>query len=328
MEAAGRPPIISKGVLLEDVIEVIAAKPLGITLDIFLERRRVGVERERIAVGATGAGERLARPVRHALTGPVPCRRNLSRPIRRIGAQGTLGAMGLVGMERVAIGCFRSDHFGIKEPHEVDGRQLAMGRQGLMACQQSGRLQSGTPAIRFVPTKAPQDRAKFAAQAGHASRRQAECCRRGLQQPAQAAAIHLHEGRGRRSVRCQRLGCRYPIIQTAMGWVAPAPTVETSKGPPHFGVTGWLAHIDMPSLILTALQPVPSGEGANRAVAVRMIECAGFGGAAEIRFARDPNRASLIDGMGKAIQPLTMLGDAVQVEYSAGETLRVLLEWT
>ncbi len=117
-------------------------------------------------------------------------------------------------------------------------------------------------------------------------------------------------------------------MQTAMGWVAPAPVVETAKGPPHFGTSGWLAHIDMPSLILTALEPVPAGEGANRAIAARMIECAGFGGAAELRFARDPTRASLIDGMCKPLHPLTMLGDAVQVEYSAGETVRVMLEWT
>jgi hypothetical protein len=116
-------------------------------------------------------------------------------------------------------------------------------------------------------------------------------------------------------------------MQTAIGWVSPVPVVETSKGPPHFGTSGWLAHIDMPSLILTGFQPAQAGEGANRAVAARMIECAGFGGAAELRFARDPSRASLIDGMGKALQPLTMLGDAVQVEYSAGETIRVLLEW-
>lgn len=116
-------------------------------------------------------------------------------------------------------------------------------------------------------------------------------------------------------------------MQTALGWVSPVPVVETSKGPPHFGTSGWLAHIDMPSLVLTSFQPVPPGEGANRAVAARFIECAGFGGASELRFARDPARASLIDGMGKSLQPLTMLGDAVQVEYSAGETIRVLLEW-
>jgi hypothetical protein len=116
-------------------------------------------------------------------------------------------------------------------------------------------------------------------------------------------------------------------MQTALGWVSPTPLVETSKGPPHFGVTGWLGHIDMPSLVLTSLKPATPGEGADRAVAARMMECSGYGGAAELRMARDPQRASLIDGMGRALQPLPMLSDAVQLEYSAGETLRVLLEW-
>lgn len=116
-------------------------------------------------------------------------------------------------------------------------------------------------------------------------------------------------------------------MQTAVGWVSPSPVIETSKGPPHFGPVGWLAHVDMPSLIITALQPAPAGEGMNRAISARMIETAGFGGAAELRMARDPSRASLIDGTGHALYPLTLSGDAVQLEYSAGDTLRVLLEW-
>jgi len=116
-------------------------------------------------------------------------------------------------------------------------------------------------------------------------------------------------------------------MQTAVGWVSPAPVVETEKGPPHFGTSGWLAHIDMPSLIVTALQPCDAASGANRAIAARFIECAGFGGAAELRFARDPSRASSIDGEGNVLSPLTMAGEAVQLEFSAGETLRVQLEW-
>jgi hypothetical protein len=116
-------------------------------------------------------------------------------------------------------------------------------------------------------------------------------------------------------------------MQTAVGWVSPAPTIETAKGPPHFGATGWLAHVDMPGLILTALKPAEPGENANRAVSARFIETAGFGGAAELRFARDPLRASLIDGNGHSLQPLAMTNDVVQVEYSANETIRVLVEW-
>lgn len=116
-------------------------------------------------------------------------------------------------------------------------------------------------------------------------------------------------------------------MQTAMGWVSPSPVVVTEKGPPAVGASSWLAHVDMPSLLVTCLRPCEPGEGASRAVAGTLVETAGFGGAAELRFARDPSRALLVDGTGKPLPPLTMTGDAIQLEYSAGETLRVKAEW-
>jgi hypothetical protein len=116
-------------------------------------------------------------------------------------------------------------------------------------------------------------------------------------------------------------------MQTAVGWVSPNPVVATEKGPPPAGATNWLAHVDMPSLILTNLRPCEASEGMNRAVAGQFLETSGFGGAAEIRFVRDPNQASLIDGMGQPLQPIAMNGDAIPVDYSAGETLRVKAEW-
>lgn len=116
-------------------------------------------------------------------------------------------------------------------------------------------------------------------------------------------------------------------MQTAVGWVSPSPVVFTEKGPPAVGSSSWLAHIDLPSLVLTNLKPCAPGEGASRAVAGSMVETAGFGGAADLRFARDPNRASLVDGNGKELQPLTMTGDAIALEFSAGEVLRVKADW-
>jgi hypothetical protein len=116
-------------------------------------------------------------------------------------------------------------------------------------------------------------------------------------------------------------------MQTALGWVSPAPVVVTEKGPPAVGASSWLAHVDMPSLVVTCLKPCEPGEGAARAVAGTLVETAGFGGAAELRFARDPSRAALVDGTGKTLQPLAMTGDAIQLEYSAGETFRVKAEW-
>jgi alpha-mannosidase len=142
-----------------------------------------------------------------------------------------------------------------------------------------------------------------------------------------ADVILIPEGEQARSFELLLATDRDVPMQTAVGWTSPTPLVETTKGPPHFGSSGWLAHIDMPSLILTALVPASAGENANRAVAARFIETAGFGGAAEVRFARDPFRASQIDGAGAVLQPLSLVNDAVQVEYSAGETIRVLVEW-
>src|SRR5262249_24801703 len=99
------------------------------------------------------------------------------------------------------------------------------------------------------------------------------------------------------------------------------------KGPPAAGTSHWLAHIDMPSLVLTALKPADAGEEMNRAVVGQFVECSGVGGRAELRFARDPARAGLGEGMGPPTPPLPLHSDAVPLEYSAGETLRVKVEW-
>lgn len=116
-------------------------------------------------------------------------------------------------------------------------------------------------------------------------------------------------------------------MQTAIGWVSPAPVVVTDKGPPPVGASGWLAHVDLPSLVLTSLRPADPGEGMNRAVVGQLVECAGFGGAAELRFARDPSSAALVDGTGAHLHTLGITGDAIPVDFSAGETFRVKAEW-
>jgi hypothetical protein len=116
--------------------------------------------------------------------------------------------------------------------------------------------------------------------------------------------------------------------QTAAGWVAPAPVVATDRGPPPVGPSGWLAHLDMPSLMMTDFRPVPSsGDGMTRAVAARFLETAGYGGAAELKFARDPARAFRVNGTGETDHELTLAGDAVPLDFSGGELLRVRAEW-
>ena len=118
----------------------------------------------------------------------------------------------------------------------------------------------------------------------------------------------------------------YPTA-TAVGWTSPAPVVATDRGPPPVGASGWLGHLDLPSLVLTSLRPVAAGEGMNRAVTARFIETAGFGGASDLRFAKDAARAGLIDGEGQLLNEITVAEGAVPMEFSAGEAFRVRVEW-
>jgi alpha-mannosidase len=142
-----------------------------------------------------------------------------------------------------------------------------------------------------------------------------------------ADVILIPEGeQGRQFELLLAMDREYPM-QTAAGWVAPTPVVMTEKGPPPVGPSGWLGHLDLPSLLLTDLRPADPGEGMVRAVAARFVECSGYGGSADLRFARDPARAVAIDGEGNPLQEVALVGGAVPLEFSAGETFRVKVEW-
>ena len=119
----------------------------------------------------------------------------------------------------------------------------------------------------------------------------------------------------------------YPM-QTASGWTTSAPVIRTDKGPPPNGTSGWLAHVDLPSVLMTSMRPVPAGEGMNRAVALRLMETAGFAGATDMRFARDPNRAFNLDGDGVPGAEIALNEGAIPTDFSANETFRVRAEWS
>lgn len=143
-----------------------------------------------------------------------------------------------------------------------------------------------------------------------------------------ADVILVPEGEQERAFEVLLSTDREVPMQTAAGWVSPAPVVRTEKGLPHIGASGWLAHVDLPSLIVTSLRPSAPGPGYNRAVTATLLETVGFGGASELRFARDPQGASQTDGTGRELQPLVMNGDAIPLEFSANETLTVKAEWS
>ena len=66
--------------------------------------------------------------------------------------------------------------------------------------------------------------------------------------------------------------------------------VPTDKGPPPVGSTGWLCHVDLPSLLMTSLKPVaPRAEGMSRDPA--------NAGAVAFKRAGDPNVGEFSDAV-------------------------------
>jgi hypothetical protein len=115
--------------------------------------------------------------------------------------------------------------------------------------------------------------------------------------------------------------------QTALGLSTPSTVVPTTKGPPHVGASGWLFHLDAPNLVMTSLRPGKPGEGASSAIVLRLLECTTFGGAAELRCARNPVRAVTLDAQGNALAELPVNGDAVSLDVLASDMLNVRVDF-
>jgi hypothetical protein len=115
----------------------------------------------------------------------------------------------------------------------------------------------------------------------------------------------------------------YPM-QTALGLATPAPVTATTQGPPHVGAEGWLFHLDVPNLLLTSLHPAL--EGAPGIVA-RLLEIGGFGGQAELRCVRDPQRALLLDALGRPQMDVSTQGDAVLLDVGRYDLVQLRIDF-
>ena len=114
-------------------------------------------------------------------------------------------------------------------------------------------------------------------------------------------------------------------IQTALGMVTPPVVIPVAKGPPHVGASGWLFHLDAPNLLLTTLRPGPEGQDS---ITARMLECSLHGGPAELRCARNPKRAVLVDARGETLLETTVNGDAAQFEAGPGDLIHLRVDFT
>src|SRR5262249_54835385 len=121
----------------------------------------------------------------------------------------------------------------------------------------------------------------------------------------------------------------YPM-QTALGLVTPAPVIATTQGPPHVGAEGWLFHLDAPNLLLTNLRPALTSEGRGEGTAIlaRLVEIGGFGGQAELRCVRDPQRAVLLDALGTPQMNVSTQGDAVLLDVARHDLVQLRVDFS
>jgi hypothetical protein len=119
---------------------------------------------------------------------------------------------------------------------------------------------------------------------------------------------------------------------TAWGLASPLAVVPTTKGPPHVGASGWLFHLDLPSLLLTKLLPgaresTAAAQGEPRdAVVAQLLECAGFPAHAELRCVRNPKRAAILNGLGQFGMTCHVQDDLALIDVASHDWVQVQVE--
>lgn len=119
----------------------------------------------------------------------------------------------------------------------------------------------------------------------------------------------------------------YPA-QTALGLASPPTIIPVEKGPPHSGPSGWLFHLDAPNIVVTSFRPVNAPEDSNAAFVATMIESTTYSTSAELRCVRNPSRAAQLDAAGQATMEYPINGDAVSLEVTGNDLVRVQVEFT
>jgi hypothetical protein len=112
-------------------------------------------------------------------------------------------------------------------------------------------------------------------------------------------------------------------MQTALGLASPASVVETSKGPPHVGASGWLFHLDAPNVVLSTLRPAEGD-----AILLTLLETANHYGPAVLRCVRDPVQANVTDLAGNELYEANREGDAVHLDLNACDLMRLKVRFS
>lgn len=128
----------------------------------------------------------------------------------------------------------------------------------------------------------------------------------------------------------------YPL-KASSDYFTPPIMVPTSGHLPAFGSQGWFFHIDVKSVQILSIGPVPSqrtesstsgsSPTANRCCCLLISETEGRTARASIRSFLTPSRARKTDANGATIVDLPIEGDAILVHLSAFETTLIELQF-
>jgi alpha-mannosidase len=132
---------------------------------------------------------------------------------------------------------------------------------------------------------------------------------------------------GRESARSFKVGValdlEYPF-HAAQDLITPAQVVPTDAGPPRSGPSGWLVQVDNKAVAVTRVEYVDqSNDGRGWGLAFHLIETAGRASRCKLRVFRNPTWARQTDFNLDPVVDLPTEGDAVLIDLTPHEMVRI-----
>jgi alpha-mannosidase len=132
---------------------------------------------------------------------------------------------------------------------------------------------------------------------------------------------------GRESTRSFSLGVVLDLenpAHAAQEIITPAPVVSVEDGPPSVGPSGWLAQADSKNVVISRVEFVEK-TGTDRAwgLAFHLLETGGHATRCRLRLFRSPSWARQVDFQGATIIDLTVQEDAVLIDFTPYELVRI-----
>jgi alpha-mannosidase len=132
---------------------------------------------------------------------------------------------------------------------------------------------------------------------------------------------------GRETTRSFSLGVVLDLenpAHAAQEIITPAPVVPVEDGPPSTGLSGWLAQADSKNVVISRVEFVEQ-TGTDRAwgLAFHLLEVGGHATRCRLRLFRSPSWARQVDFQGDTIIDLTVQEDAVLIDFTPYELVRI-----